>query len=375
MQLSITFNGNLIMLDISHKQITLRTARAAGVVFCDAASVALIRNGQLPKGNLFDVARAAGLLGAKHTAHLLPHCHPVSIDGMELEFEWLESSVHDEILGGGGGRALGGAGVAGVGAAGAEVAGVEVAGVGAAGAEVAGVEVAGVGAAGVVARTGIVIRCEARSMGRTGIEMEALTAVSVAALEIYDMLKPVDKHLEIGHIRLLEKKGGKSDRERFVDVPPDCAVLVCSDSAYAGQRDDKSGVIIRDMLTAFDARVKYCVVVPDEKIAIQQQIRQWVSEDIHFIFTTGGTGLGPRDNTVGAVRELLDREAPGIAEAMRAYGQQRTPLAMMSQSVAGVVGQTLIVTLPGSSNGARESLEAILPAVFHARSMVKGGGH
>ena len=316
------------MRDITKKPITLRTARAAGVVYCDAATVVLIRNGQLPKGNLFDVARAAGLLGAKQTAHLLPHCHPVSIDAMELEFEFLEPNLHADLLG-----------------------------------------------EGVSAKTGILILCEARSIGRTGIEMEVLTAVSIAALEIYDMLKPVDKHLEIGHIRLLEKKGGKSDREGFVAPDTTCAILVCSDSAYAGGREDKSGVIIRDMLAAFDARVAHYVVVPDEKTAIQQQIRQWVSEDIHFIFTTGGTGLGPRDNTVSAVRELLEREAPGMAEAMRAYGQQRTPLAMMSQSVAGVIGQTLIVTLPGSGKGARESLEAILPAVFHARSMLKGGNH
>jgi cyclic pyranopterin phosphate synthase len=316
------------MRDITHKQITLRTARAIGVVFCSTETIGLVRSGGLPKGNLFDVARATGFLGAKQTPQLLPHCHPVAIDGMDMEFEFLETTLHADLLG-----------------------------------------------EGTAARTGILIQCEARSIGRTGIEMEALTAVSVAALEIYDMLKPVDKHLEIGHIRLLEKKGGKSDRERFVVPDTSCAILVCSDSAYAGQREDKSGVIIRDMLAAFDARVAHYVVVPDEKAAIQERIRQWVSEDIHFIFTTGGTGLGPRDNTVSAVRELLEREAPGIAEAMRAYGQQRTPLAMMSQSVAGVIGQTLIVTLPGSSNGARESLEAILPAVFHARSMLKGGGH
>jgi molybdenum cofactor synthesis domain-containing protein len=116
-------------------------------------------------------------------------------------------------------------------------------------------------------------------------------------------------------------------------------------------------------------------VVPDEKTVIQRQIREWVDEDIQFIFTTGGTGLGPRDNTVSAVREILERDAEGIAEAMRAYGQQRTPMAMMSRGVAGSVAHTLIVTLPGSSDGARESLEAILPAVFHARKMMKGGGH
>ena len=97
--------------------------------------------------------------------------------------------------------------------------------------------------------------------------------------------------------------------------------------------------------------------------------------DIQFVFTTGGTGLGPRDQTVGAVRELLERDAEGIAEAMRVYGQMRTPMAMMSRGVAGSIGETLIVTLPGSPDGARESLEAILPAVFHARKILTGGGH
>ncbi|HWB92353.1 MAG TPA: bifunctional molybdenum cofactor biosynthesis protein MoaC/MoaB [Puia sp.] len=316
------------MRDISHKQITLRTARAAGVVFCGAATIELIRNGQLPKGNLFDVARAAGFLGAKHTSQLLPHCHPVAIDGMDMEFEFLDAVAH-------------------VGLVGEHAAN----------------------------RSGIIILAEARSIGRTGIEMEVLTGVSVAALEIYDMLKPVDKTLEIGHIRLLEKKGGKSDRERYFATPPACAVLVCSDSTAEGKREDKSGRLIQEMLTAVNAQVKYYAVVPDETTAIQRQIREWVNEDIQFIFTTGGTGLGPRDNTVTAVREMLERDADGIAEAMRVYGQQRTPMAMMSRGVAGSIRQTLVVTLPGSSDGARESLEAILPAVFHARKMMKGGGH
>jgi molybdenum cofactor biosynthesis protein MoaC len=298
------------------------------VVFCASGTIDLIRNGELPKGNLFDVARAAGFLGAKLTPQLLPHCHPVNIDGMELEFEFLDAVAHGPLLG----------------------------------------ETAAAGG-------GILILGEARSIGRTGIEMEVLTAVTVAALEIYDMLKPVDKNLEIGHIRLLEKKGGKSDRERYAAEGTSCAVLVCSDSTSAGQREDKSGGVIRELLTTVNARVEHYAVVPDEKAAIQQQIRQWVNEGVSFIFTTGGTGLGPRDNTVNAVGELLEREAPGIAEAMRVYGQQRTPLAMMSRAVAGSVGQTLIVTLPGSAGGVRESLEAILPAVFHARDILKGGGH
>jgi molybdenum cofactor biosynthesis protein MoaC len=314
------------MRDISHKQITLRTAEAMGVIFCSPATIELIRNDQLPKGNLFDVARAAAYLGAKSTPQLLPHCHPVTIDGMDLQFEFLDKDLrltHTELPD----------------------------------------------------RSGILIKGQARSIGRTGIEMEILMGVSVAALEIYDMLKPVDKQLEIGHIRLLEKRGGKSDRERYFATSPTCAVLVCSDSTAQGRREDNSGKVICEMLQSVEANVKYYDIVADNKEAIQDKVRQWVAEDVQFIFTTGGTGLGPRDNTVAAVRELLERDADGIVEAMRAYGQMRTPMAMMSRAVAGSIAQTLIVTLPGSSAGARESLEAILPAVFHARKMMKGGGH
>ena len=318
----------VFMRDITSKQITLRTAKAIGIVFCSIASIDLIKSNSLPKGNLFDVARAAGFLGAKLTPQLLPHCHPVTIDGMDLSFEFLEKNLHSEFFG---------------------------------------IEI--------FERSGIVIKGEAKSIGRTGIEMEMLTAVSVAALEIYDMLKPVDINLEIGHIKLLEKKGGKSDRNRFIESSPLCAVLVCSDSAANGEREDKSGKLISDMLKKVKATVKHYKILSDDKLAIQQQIKEWVAEDIQFIFTTGGTGLEPRDNTISALSEILERNADGIAEAMRSYGQMRSPLAMMSRSVAGSIAQTLIVTLPGSPDGARQSLEAIIPTIFHARKMMEGGGH
>lgn len=315
------------MRDITHKQSTLRTARAVGVIFCSPNTIKLIQKDQLPKGNLFDVARAAGFIGAKLTPQLLPHCHPVTIDGMDMTFDFMGEThagyFNEEVL----------------------------------------------------QRTGIVITGEAKSIGRTGIEMEILTAVSVAALEIYDMLKPVDTQLEIGSIKLLEKKGGKSDRERILPESPVCAVLVCSDSTAIGDRDDTSGILVKRMLEEAGAEVRHYVIVSDEKLLIQEEIKRWVAEDIHFIFTTGGTGLGPRDTTVEAVKELIDSDANGIAEAMRSFGQMRTPLAMMSNGTAGKIGETLLVTLPGSLNGAKESLQAILPGVFHARKMIKGGGH
>jgi len=118
-----------------------------------------------------------------------------------------------------------------------------------------------------------------------------------------------------------------------------------------------------------------CKIVPDEKNEIQNTIKDWAAKDIPFIFTTSRTGLGPRDRTTDILKELFERDAPGIAEAMRSFGQARTPFAMLSRSTAGIIGKSIVIALPGSSNGARESLEAILPGVFHGRDMILGDGH
>lgn len=304
------------MRDITGKISTLRSATATATVFCNIETLQLIESKRIEKGDIFEFAKAAGFFAAKKTDLLLPHCHPVGIDAMQMNFEILNTE-------------------------------------------------------GI---TGIKILSTAKYVGRTGIEMEVLTGVSIAALTIYDMLKPVDKNLSIGEIKLLKKKGGKSERKYF-NTPPSCGVLVCSDSTFEGKREDNSGKKIIEMLNFHGIEIIEYKIVPDEKHIIQQTIKDWVAADIQYIFTTGGTGLGPRDNTVAAVKEILERDADGIAEAMRSHGQQRTPLAMMSRLVAGSIAFTTIVTLPGSTSGVEECLQAILPAVFHARKILKGGGH
>lgn len=301
------------MIDITGKATSLRTARASGKVLCDEATLTALRADKLPKGDPFGTARAAGFLAAKQTAALIPHCHPISIDGLRLDFQTLDY--------------------------------------------------------------GILIEGEARTIGRTGIEMEILTAVSVAALTLYDLFKPLKGELSITDIRLEKKTGGRSALKKYARPGLQAAVLVCSDSTAAGKREDNSGKVIKSMLESYGVSVPYYEVVPDEAEQIQAHLRRWAAENIPFIFTTGGTGLSPRDRTVEAVRSLIDRDVPGIAEAMRAYGQERTPVAMHSRSLAGVMGDSLVITLPGSSNGARESLEALLPAVLHATNMIHGGGH
>lgn len=177
------------MNDITGKRVTLRTAQAEGFVFCKSETVARIRQNNLPKGDLFEVAKAAALLASKKTSELIPHCHPVPIDFFSVEFEILQE------------------------------------------------------------KNAIRILTSAKSIGKTGIEMEALTGVSIAALVIYDLLKPIDKELEISAIRLLEKKGGKSDSHitKFA-AGSRAAILTCSDSTFSGKREDGSGPAIEELL-------------------------------------------------------------------------------------------------------------------------------
>jgi molybdenum cofactor biosynthesis protein MoaC len=302
------------MIDITRKTSTLREAKAAAKVVCHADTAERIQKNDLPKGNLFEIAKAAALLGAKNTSLLIPHCHPVALDYLDIRFE--------------------------------------------------------------VEPSGVNIFAHAKSIGRTGIEMEALTACSVAALTIYDLLKPIDKNLEISSIKLTEKKGGKSQYLKDIKKDTSVAVLVCSDSTFAGKREDRSGKKIIEILSVYNnIKIADFQVVPDNREKIQEQIKKWAAQDIPYIFTTGGTGLGPTDITVESIREIIQKEATGIAEAMRSFGQMKSPRAMLSRSIAGLVNSTLIITLPGSRKGVEESLDAIIPSVFHARQMILGGGH
>ena len=305
------------MNDITHKNFSLRTATATAAVFCSPATLDLIKENRLPKGNLFDVARAAGLLGAKATSSLIPHCHPVPIEHLDIGFELLAEGGRGKVL----------------------------------------------------------IEVFAKTIYKTGIEIEAITAATVTALTVFDLLKPVDQDLEVSGVKLLQKTGGKSDRKKLSGRGHTAAILVCSDSVSQGRREDASGKIIEAELQKHEVKIAEYKIVPDDIAEIQKQVRAWIAAGVEFIFTTGGTGLSPRDQAVEAITPLLEKTADGIGEKMRQYGNERTPLAIFSRSLAGSIGQTLIVCLPGSSNGARESLDAILPAIFHANTMLKGGGH
>jgi cyclic pyranopterin monophosphate synthase len=303
-----------MMRDISRKFETLRTARAVSSVKLAQETVALIRDGALPKGDVLTVAKVAAVQAAKETSRLIPYCHPVAVDYVGVEFEVGDREIE--------------------------------------------------------------CRVEVKSIGRTGVEMEALTSASVAALTIYDMAKMVDETLELGPVRLAGKRGGKSDYNPPLEGTPRVAVLTVSDRSVSGKREDESGRLIVERLELEGFLIDDYRVVPDNKVEIEQALLEYTDErKLELVLTTGGTGPGPRDNTPEVTRAVLERGAPGIEEAARAHGQLRTVRSMLSRGAAGIRGGSLIVNLPGSPRAVSEYLDCLLPPLKHGLRMIAGDDH
>lgn len=149
------------------------------------------------------------------------------------------------------------------------------------------------------------------------------------------------------------------------------AVLTLSDKGSKGEREDSSGLLIQDMLKAINAEVKFYDILPDEKELIKKKLIKY-SKEVDLILTTGGTGLSPRDVTPEATLDVIDKQIPGIAEAMRSEGLRKTNRAMLSRAVAGVKGSALIINLPGSPKAVKENLSVILDVIPHAIEKLKG---
>lgn len=301
------------MRDVSLKYNTLRTAKAAATLSVRNVTVEAIRAGHLPKADPLAIARAAGVQAAKQTSALIPYCHQVPLDFVGVEIRLGQESIE--------------------------------------------------------------IETEVKSVWKTGVEMEALVAASTAALTLYDMLKIIDDSMEIRSVRLLEKHGGKSD-SMLTGEGHAAAVIVLSDSVARGADADRSGRFVMEEMKRWKfPSIEYCVL-PDEREGLIGTLKQFSDvKGVDLIITTGGTGMGPRDVTPEATAAVIERRLEGVEEALRSFGQERIATAMLSRSIAGVRGNTVIVNLPGSLRAVQESVSRLFPALFHAFHMLEGERH
>ncbi|BDI21850.1 molybdenum cofactor biosynthesis bifunctional protein [Herbiconiux sp. L3-i23] len=316
-------DGRARMVDVGGKEVTHRVAVASGTFVTTDEVIGLLRTDGLKKADALATARISGIMGAKRTSDLIPLCHPLALDRVTVD-------LHP-------------------------------------------------------AGTTVTITATATTTGRTGVEMEALTAVTVAGLTLHDMVKAVDPAATLTDVRLVSKSGGARGewrRDAWLDgrirsaVPElrrdRAVVVVASTRAATGTRDDTTGPLIAEWLQARGLTVDEVVVVADADIATA--LRSVVATRPALVLTTGGTGASPTDATPEATIPLLDRELPGLADAIRAAGAAIVPTSSLSRGVAGVANGTVIVNLPGSTGGVRDGLGVLERVLEHLLAQVDGGG-
>ncbi|PQP26339.1 bifunctional molybdenum cofactor biosynthesis protein MoaC/MoaB [Rhodococcus opacus] len=310
--------GRARMVDVSAKADTTRIAVAAGQLVTTPAVIELVRADDLPKADVLATARIAGISGAKKTSELIPLCHQLALSSVKLEFGFTGDAI--------------------------------------------------------------TIEATAKTKGPTGVEMEALTAVAVAGLTLHDMVKAVDPAATLDGVRLLTKDGGKRGhwtREQPSPgtptvTPRSAAVLVASTGGAKGTREDTTGPVIAAWLEDRGFTTRGPLVYADADIAAG--LADALSGNPALIISTGGTGVSPTDATPEATRAVLDRELPGVADAIRNRGTEVTPHASLSRGLAGVANGTVVVNLPGSPGGVKDGLSVLDPIVDHLLAQVAGGG-
>lgn len=320
------------MIDVGAKPVTCRRAAASGEIIVGVSAFALIRDCRLPKGDVLALAEAAGIAGAKKAYDMIPLCHPIGLDHVQIFMELNEQ------------------------------------------------------------KSSVTVFCFASSHARTGVEMEALAGVNAALLTIWDLTKMVEPDLRMENIRLLAKFGGKKGvwlnpagvpdwvMEAIQPAPEpvlsgrSAVVLTMSDRAHKGEYEDKSGAVLKDILTRYGAVIASYRVIPDEADAIRATVQENIK--VHapaLIVCTGGTGVARRDVTPEAFAGLFDREIPGVGELLRNDGAKYTALSWSSRAIAGVIGDTLVITLPGNPAAVKEGMDALLPALIpHLIRIIRG---
>ena len=303
--------GNVKMVDVTNKLLTVRVAKAEGKISMLPETIARIKNEKAPKGNVLNTAKIAGIQAAKKTSGIIPLCHQLNLSFVDIEYEFKSNSIW--------------------------------------------------------------VRSTVKTKESTGVEMEALSAVSIALLTVYDMCKAVDKTMEISGVKLIEKKGGKSDHATL--YRPKVGVVTLSDGVVRREREDISGEILANGFLNSGCVVNHRIVLEDGSDQLVPMIYDWIDSGVELILTTGGTGLSPRDLTIEVLESIFESKLPGVEQALHAYGRGKIKTAMLSRLTAGLVKGTLVICLPGSPGATKDALEVLIPTIFHSFHMLKGEQH
>lgn len=303
--------GKVVMVDVTDKISNNRIAKAEGRITMLPETISAIQLNSIPKGNVLTTAKIAGIQAAKKTSELIPMCHQLNLSHIDLEFK-IESNA-------------------------------------------------------------IIIYSLVKVKDGTGVEMEALSAVSIAALTIYDMCKAVDKTMMIQKIKLVEKVGGKTDYA--TEYRPSVGIITISDSISEGKTKDASGIILANGFKDVGCKVDFQCVLPDGSDQLITTIKNWTSEGVELILTTGGTGLGPRDLTIETLAGNFDSNLPGIEQALHAYGRSKVKTSILSRLKAGLIDKTIIICIPGSPGAAKDTLSVLIPTIFHSFHMMNSEKH
>lgn len=299
------------MIDISDKVLSARVAIAQGKIFMDKKTIKSIENKSLSKGDVLTVAKISGIQAAKKTYESIPMCHQINLSFIDVSF--------------------------------------------------------------IIETDCIKISAIAKTNEATGVEMEALSAVSNAALTIYDMCKSADKNMSISNVCLIKKTGGKSSHN--TNYRPKVGVITLSDSAFSGENQDLSGLILSEGFRDSGCTIKETIILPDGSEELIPTIKEWSSKNVELILTTGGTGLGSRDLTTGIIEKILDSKLPGVEQALHSYGYTKIKSAMLSRLLAGVMGKTIIICLPGSPGAVKDALNVLIPSIFHSFHILRDEKH
>ena len=323
---------NFTMIDVGLKRPTRRYAMACGRIVMGKQVFQAIVQGTLPKGNALALAEAAAVMAAKKTADIIPLCHPLSLEQVQIHFDL---NAEDYSLW---------------------------------------------------------VYAQALASAKTGVEMEALAAVHAALLTIWDLSKGIDPNLSIDNIRLLAKTGGKRGLWTNAQGIPNwlarqlpseqhlahikAGVVVMSDRASRGEYSDQSGKSLVDRLKAAGASLSDYQIIPDDAATIAETLRLHCQQhQPDLLIACGGTGPGPRDVTPEVLEKICTRILSGFGELLRAESAYHTRTAWLSRMTAGMLGATLIIAFPGSPKAVDECWQIITPFIGDALQKIKQQGY